>query len=158
MMILIIGYGNTLREDDGAGIQLAHQLEQLCRDLALPARLITAHQLLPEHALDIAASDITTVFFADTRAVPSIQAAPTVEITPLTPQPDSPGLGHHLTPITLLLYAGQLYGHCPPAWLITVPGLNFGHGESLSPLTQQALATAADRVKPYLTGPISAQM
>jgi hydrogenase maturation protease len=147
-MILIIGYGNTLREDDGAGIRLAHKLEQVCQAQCLPTRLITSHQLLPEYALDIAEPAVTAVIFVDTRAVPPAQTGPTVEIVPLvTPQPDSPGLGHHLTPGTLLLYADQLYSQRPPAWLMTIPGVSFGHGETLSPQTQHALASADEIIK-----------
>ena len=48
---LIIGYGNDLRSDDGAGIRAATMIA--ARDLA--ARVIACQQLTPELADDIAA-------------------------------------------------------------------------------------------------------
>lgn len=48
---LVIGYGNTLRRDDGVGRYLA---DRLARDpRAAGVRVLAAHQLLPEHALDL---------------------------------------------------------------------------------------------------------
>ncbi len=52
----------------------------------------------------------------------------------------SPVLGHHLIPSALLLYARRLYGVCPPAWLVTVPGYDFDLGEGFSAKTAAYLA------------------
>ena len=54
-MILIIAYGNPLREDDGAGLVLAEKLETLLRRLAIETRRVEMQQLLPELAAEIAA-------------------------------------------------------------------------------------------------------
>ncbi len=54
--VLVIGYGNSLRRDDGAGLILAAGLVDAWRTHDLPASLITAHQLSPELADDIARS------------------------------------------------------------------------------------------------------
>ena len=141
-MILIIGYGNSLRQDDGAGLLLANTLAHACRTRNLPAKCITTHQLMPELAPTIAAQEISAVVFVDTRIVLPSETEPAVQIRTLTANTSSPSVGHHLTPETLLLYAQLLYSRQPAAWLVTVPGTAFDHGESLSELTKTALKTA----------------
>ncbi len=150
-MILIIGYGNSLRQDDGGGLELAQQIEQTGRELGLPVERICLQQLVPELAVDIARPDVEAVIFADTRIVTPDDAAPELEIAPLANRSSSPGVGHHLLPEVLLIYAYRLYGQQPPAWLITVPGIDFDHGESLSQITQNALTGAKDKIKNLLT-------
>ena len=142
-MILIIGYGNSLRQDDGAGLLLANTLAHACRTRNLPAKCITTHQLMPELAPTIAAQEISAVVFVDTRVVLPSENAPGVQIRTLTADTSSPSLGHHLTPETLLLYAQLLYSRKPAAWLVTVPGIAFSHGETLSELSKIALNTAS---------------
>ena len=48
-----------------------------------------------------------------------------------------------VSPALLLRMAAQLFGHAPAAWLVTVPGWDFDHGEALSPSTRAQLARAA---------------
>ena len=141
-MILIIGYGNSLRQDDGAGLILANTLAQACRTRDLSARCITTHQLTPELAPTIAAKEISAVVFVDTRVVLPSEIEPTVQMRSLTATGSSSRLGHHFTPETLLLYVQLLFDKQPAAWLLTVPGTAFNHGESLSKLTKTALNTA----------------
>ena len=136
-MLLIIACGNSLRSDDGAGLIFAERLEYACRALDVVVERISVHQLLPELAADIAAEVVQAVVFVDTRlAAPGDLPA----LQPLSLKAASPSVGHHLTPAVLLLYAQALYHHCPPAWQITIPGVNFDHGESLSETAQNALA------------------
>ncbi len=150
-MILIIGYGNSLRQDDGAGLILAQQLEQLCHTLNRPAERISVQQLVPELALDIAAAGVQAVIFADTHAAAGPNPAPQIQITPLSAANVSPSVGHHLSPEVLLLYADRLFGKQLPAWLVTVPGIAFDHGEAISRFTQTALANAHDPILNLLT-------
>ena len=57
---LVIGYGNTLRGDDGIGPAVAEAVAAL----GLPGvRVIVAHQLTPELAADLA--DAQLVVFVD---------------------------------------------------------------------------------------------
>ena len=142
-MLLLIAYGNPLRQDDGAGWLLADRLEQACGARGIEVRRLSVQQLLPELAVDIAADDIDAVIFSDARPAEHDRAA--VAVRALAPGLGSPALGHHLTPEIALAYAGQLFGHCPPAWLLTVPGVEFSHGEQISPVALAALA-GADQV------------
>jgi len=153
-MILIIGYGNSLRQDDGAGLILAQQLEQLCHTLNRPVERISVQQLVPELALDIAAAEVQAVIFADTHAVTGPTPEPQIQITPLSAANVSPSVGHHLSPEVLLLYADRLFGKQLSAWLVTVPGIAFDHGETISRFTQTALASAHDPILNLLTAQI----
>lgn len=141
-MILLIGYGNDLRQDDGAGLILAERLEQAWRNQGVAVKLLPVHQLTPELAAEIAEPGISTVVFVDARVIAAGEVGPQVQMQSLNREPLSPSLGHHLDPATLLLYADRLYGRRPSAWLITVPAVDFGYTENLSQITQQALATA----------------
>ena len=130
-VLLLIAYGNSLRRDDGAGLALAEQLAALWQQAGIAVRHLATQQLTPEIALEISAPDVTHVVFVDTRS----SNINTVKLQPLVP--DEPGrrLGHHLTPESLLFYAGRLYNRCPPAWLLTIPGTDFGFGEEFSEKT-----------------------
>ncbi|MGA2227547.1 MAG: hydrogenase [Syntrophobacteraceae bacterium] len=145
-MVLIIAYGNSLRRDDGAGFVLGDVVERMLSEAGLEFERIDSHQLEPEFALDISREKITSVLFIDARALPE------------TPDDDlrvqfrrvvsaknaSPGMGHHLNPTTLLAYSGYLFKKEPPAWLITVPGIDYDHGEGLSETAREAIDSAPD--------------
>jgi hydrogenase maturation protease len=155
--LLIIGYGNSLRRDDGAGLLLAQALAAQGQAAGHTVDLITAHQLMPELALDIAESQATVVLFVDTFVATHADtlpnptrgaASPTPDLTLVQNEEANATLGHHLTPATLLLYAAQLFAVHPRAWLLQTPGYDFDHGDSLSAAAQTALdstlAVAAD--------------
>jgi hydrogenase maturation protease len=139
MSTLVIGYGNTLRQDDGAGVALAERLVAHWQGQQIPATLVTVPQLVPELAAEIAAAGVTRVVFVDA-AVGAPQAG--VQIRLLGHNELSPSLGHHLDPAVLMAYTRLLYGRTVPAWLVTVPGVAFEYGEGLSAHVQAALATA----------------
>ena len=152
-MILIIGYGNSLRQDDGAGLKLAELLALACQQSQLQARQLRVQQLTTELVLDIARPDVQAVIFADTRAIASATDA-CVQIKPLPinrkPSGNKGVVGHHLSPETLLLYASMLYDRQPPSWLATVPGSNFGHGETMSDITGLALESSYGPIRKWL--------
>ncbi len=148
--VLIIGYGNSLRRDDGAGLLLAEALFARRHAAGLPVDLITAHQLAPEMAVDIAESRAGVVLFVDTVVTPpsppdegeTERGFRTAQLVPIDPLAASATLGHHLNPATLLLYAAQLYAAHPAAWLLQTPGYDLNHGEGLSALAQAAVDDA----------------
>ena len=140
-MLLIIAWGNSLRRDDGAGLRLGEMLEEFRRKQNRPATCIAVHQLTPELALEIARDDVSAVLFADARDAAAEAGGPPPEILvrPLMEEPRGPVLGHHLDPAAVMACARILYHKAPPAWIATVPGVDFGHGEGLSALAEAAL-------------------
>jgi Ni,Fe-hydrogenase maturation factor len=107
---------------------------------------IDSHQLEPELALDISNEKISAVLFIDTRAVPDTTGADDlrVHIRRVVPAENARSLGHHLSASTILAYARYLFRKEPPAWLITVPGTDFDHGEGLSGTALKAIHSAPE--------------
>ena len=140
-MILIIAYGNSLRRDDGAGLILGEMLEEAIRARGQEVTRLALHQLTPDVALAVAADDITAVIFVDTRVAVPDEGQLILRFCPLTSDQSTPSLGHQVGAATIMTYARLLYEKTPPAWLLTVPGVDFDHGEGLSAFTQEVLKT-----------------
>jgi hydrogenase maturation protease len=124
--MLVIGYGNILRGDDGVGYQVAAavaawQIPQV--------RSLAVHQLLPELAATIAAVD--TVVFVDA-AVTHDATASDITVEPLVAGGDATFRTHIITPQLLLSLAQRLYGATPDAYLLTIPAIAFALGTDLS--------------------------
>lgn len=131
-MLLLIGYGNPLRRDDGVGPLVAERVAAARSDVSL----ISVHQLLPEHAEPI--SRARRVVFVDATAV---SASGTISTLPLAPDPAADlGRLHDFSPQSLLTYAALLYDGEPSAALVTVGGYDFGGGEGLSAALAERLA------------------
>jgi hydrogenase maturation protease len=138
-MILIIAYGNSLRRDDGAGLLLAERLEQAWLARQVYVERLAVQQLTPELTLEVAREEVSAVVFVDTKAVPPGETEFEVQLCPVSASQCGAVLGHHLDPTVLLTYTYLLYDKQLPAWLVTVPGVDFRHGEGLSQGAQQAL-------------------
>lgn len=146
-MILLIAYGNSLRRDDGAGFVLAEMLEEVLLEARIEVRRIECHQLMPELSIDVAAEEVSVVVFLDTRVFgPSdTSQIEAVRVTP--PETAFPAMGHNMDAAVILAYAGALTSRpLPPAWLVTVPGMDFDHGEGFSDTTKKVLRNARGRL------------
>jgi hydrogenase maturation protease len=135
--VLVIGYGNTLRGDDAAGVHAAgliakHHPEIIC---------VCVHQLVPELAEQIAECDI--VFFIDAQQnITEINAqliVPSVEA-------DQPRT-HFISPESLLALSQQLYQHLPAkTYVVGIPASQFEFSEILSAQTDQAMHECVELV------------
>ena len=156
---LIIGVGNTLRRDDGAGISLAEAVASAMRARGKVVEIKLLQQLLPEIAEEIGELRAQTVMIADCSAVAADGQQGSVErLLPM----DEGGQGclrsegtkigsHGLGAAALIELARRLYGFGGEAWLATVVGVDFGHGEGLSSATAQAV----DHLTPVIADVIS---
>lgn len=136
--ILIIGYGNTLRGDDGVGPRVAEAIEKL----QLPnVRTLICQQLSPEHAAPI--SRAQTVIFVDA----AVDAPRKVQLRPLEPGSTSQLMAHAADPRTMLALARDVFGHAPRAWWLTIPAVKLEFGERFSPEAQRGCAEAVDRIR-----------
>jgi hydrogenase maturation protease len=141
MTVLIVGYGNPLRGDDGLGPAIARAAAEMLGD-RVAARVVECHQLTPELAEDLAA--VSRAIFADA----SVDAAPG-EVSAVRVTPDASAAGsfsHHVTPATLLTCARILYGRAPEAWLVSAGVASCESGEGLTPAAAAAVPLAARRV------------
>lgn len=135
---LVIGYGNTLRSDDGVGAKVAAAVAEL----ALPGVVaLVLHQLAPELAESI--SEARAVVFVDA----AVDASSKVQIRQLAPAEGAQLMAHAADPRSLLAFAQQLFGRCPPAWWLTIPVENLAFGEELSPLARRGYETALEKIQ-----------
>jgi hydrogenase maturation protease len=136
--LLIIGYGNTLRRDDGVGPKAAEAIAALdlpnVRSLACPL-------LTPELAESV--SQARTVIFVDA----AVDAPREVQLRLLAPAESSQIMAHAASPATLLALARDVFGHAPEARWLTIPVEDLGIGEELSPLAQRGFEDAVEAVK-----------
>ncbi len=136
--ILVIGYGNTLRRDDGVGVRAAEAVAAL----NLPTvQVLTRHQLVPELAEPI--SRARAVIFVDAAA----NGVPELELQEVAPQTGNPILAHAADPTALLALAGNIFGHCPPAWTLAIPVTDFGFGDGLSARAEAAARAAVREIR-----------
>jgi hydrogenase maturation protease len=131
--ILVLGYGNPGRQDDGLGPAAAAQIESV----GWPN--LTAfdnYQLNIEDAMEVAAHDI--VWFVDAAktgpspyAVRNVSPAATIEFT-----------SHLLRPEAILAIASQYYGASPQAFVLAIRGYEFEFIEALTPGAGENLRAA----------------
>ena len=136
--MLVIAWGNPLREDDTVAWHVLEGLRTLRPRPGLPAlHLRHAHQLTPEMAECV--SRAQGVVFVDARR----DGTPgEVRCEEIEPSAGRNPLAHSLSPQALLLYAEQLCGRAPRAVVLTIAGERFGTGEALSPAVRRAVPRA----------------
>jgi hydrogenase maturation protease len=141
--VLVIGYGNPSRRDDGVGMAVVNGLR---RRLGQPPLIegedgydglggavdtLFLQQLMPELAETLAEYDRVWFVDAHVGVIPD-----PVRRVPLHRSYDPASVSHHLKPEALLALAGQLYGHAPEGELFSIRGFDFNFGEGLSPETE----------------------
>jgi hydrogenase maturation protease len=148
--VLVLGYGNPGRQDDGLGPAVAAGIE--C--LGWPNVTVSDnYQLNIEDAIDVGEHDV--VWFVDATktgsapyAVYEVSPVATIEFT-----------SHLVRPETVLAIARQCYGKSPQAFLLAVRGYDFAFVEELTPAATDnlccALAMLTDRIK-TLQAPVAA--
>jgi hydrogenase maturation protease len=138
--VLVIGYGNALRTDDGLG---RHAAERLAHDPRLVgATVMSRHQLTPELALDVSRAQLAVLVDAR-HDVP----AGVLSVRAVTRTADArPSWSHHLDPASLLALADELYGHVPVMFTVGLGIASLEAGDDLSPAVRAALPTVIDAV------------
>jgi hydrogenase maturation protease len=144
--VLVVGYGNPLRGDDGIGW---HAASLLATDPRLAgARVLTHHQLVPELAADVSRASLVVLVDASTEGEPG-----SLSIRRIGPHPATPATwSHHLDPETLAGLAETLYGAVPPIVLVSVGAGSLAEGDGLSSPLQQVLPEVVEVVAGVVTG------
>ncbi len=136
---LVIGYGNSLRRDDGVGPAVVRRLQLGAGDTA-----ITAFQLLPEHIEAVAQAGLVVLVDAGVDLEPGEVRCRRLEAPVASQQILDP---HDFSPSALILAARDLYGRCPVVWSVTVGAADLGFGEGLSPVVGAAVDRASAAVE-----------
>lgn len=139
-MILIIGYGNPLRGDDGVGCVLARLLKNRLRRDDLHVQ--TLHQLTPELIAWIAGASY--VIFIDANAETHTG---TIAYEPVYPQTKEGAFTHNTNPSGLFAAARDWYGAVPHGLLISIGGRSFDYSDKLSPELTAMLPRLLDEIE-----------
>jgi Ni,Fe-hydrogenase maturation factor len=163
--ILILGYGNPDREDDGVAWhalqKLAHHFNQpittmdglefdrqrgyvsspALRRLTVRPDLAFALQLTPEMAEVLAQYQHVCFIDAHTGAYPE-----EIRLVQLEPGYQSSPFTHHLTAESCLSLAKTLYGHAPGGLLVSIRGYSFGYEVELSEPTALLVEPAVNQI------------
>jgi hydrogenase maturation protease len=142
--VVIIGYGNTLRGDDGLGWIAAEFLAGVIQPCQ--AWVITCHQLTIDLAEALSKSTLAILIDACVGAEPGLITCDDIQ----PGRNDAPSLHHHMPPESLLACTEALYGRAPRTVLITVTGESFEFGSDLSPAVKAALPVVIKHVKSLL--------
>jgi hydrogenase maturation protease len=129
--ILIIGYGNPLRSDDGLGWRAAEELAE--SDASPDVEVVTCHQLTPELADDLHLFDAAIFIDAARSGYPG-----DLTCGPVISKPENIH-SHQLSPAGVLALAQQIYGAAPKAFAASLCGECFDHGTTLSATVDAAL-------------------
>ena len=140
---IVIGYGNSLRSDDGIGLEVA----RIVANWSLPhVRSLALPQLTPELAVDLAEVDLAIFVDACLSTETSM-----VELRSLKPTDSTNFKSHFSDPQGLLSLTQALFGNCPQAWWVLVPGVDFQLGDRLTPTGERNIELASIQIKTLLT-------
>lgn len=142
MRVLIIGYGNPGRLDDGLGPAFADAIGRL----GLPDVTVDSdYQLMIEDAAEVAKCDV--VIFADA----SVSAAEPFTFERIAPLAAAGFTTHHLEPAALMAIAADLFGAKTIGHLLAIRGYEFDDfGEGLSERARANLAAAVEALAPMI--------
>jgi hydrogenase maturation protease len=143
--ILLIGYGNPGRLDDGLGPALAEAVDRL----GLPGLTVDSdYQLTVEDAAVIAEHDM--VIFADA----SINGQEPFFFDEITPRPALSFSSHSVEPDAVLAMASDLFGAHTKGYALGIRGYHFDEfGEELSEKALENLAKAIEFIASFLKKP-----
>ena len=142
--ILVLGYGNPGRRDDGLGPAAAEAIEAFALD---GVRTSANYQLMIEDACDASESDLVIFIDAATSGPEPYTIAPVHPATNV-----SCFASHVVAPELVLGLSGRVYGRVPCASLVGIRGYDFAFDEGLTPGARLNLASALAHIRDYMIG------
>jgi len=140
--ILILGYGNPGRQDDGIGPAMATAIEKW----VLPGVTVEVdYQLNIEHAAELAQHDIVLFVDADRDAPAPYVLKKIVSTEAESGKPDVREIAftsHSVSPKSVLAICDEHLGAAPEAWILGIRGYAYEFGEELTPQAQKNLEQA----------------
>jgi hydrogenase maturation protease len=140
--VLVLGYGNTLRGDDGAGPKLVGEVEALG---LVGVRTLACDLLTPELAEPV--SRAATVVFVDA----AVDTPRKVRLRPLRAARSSQVMAHACDPGTILALARDVFGAEPRALWLTIPARSLDLSDQLSPSARRGCSVALERLRKLLS-------
>lgn len=147
--ILVYGYGNPGRRDDGLGIALVSMVEELgLRGVVCDSN----YQLNVEDALGISSMD--AVIFADA----SLEACPPFAYTEIEPSGEITFTTHAMSPHSVLALCQELYQRRPRCFLLAIRGYAWEMGMEMTREAAENLEKAFNFVREILKNSSVADM
>lgn len=148
MKILIYGYGNPGRQDDGLGIFFAEELEtwsinEGLKDITFDSN----YQLNAEDALLVKDNDI--IIFADAAA----KQEEAYKFRQIEPGERISFSTHAMSPESLLAFCKEIYSKTPPTFIMTIKAKAWEINGELTPEAKEYLNIALEFIKPLLKSP-----
>ena len=149
---LVIGYGNSLRRDDGVGCRVSQLVA--ADPAAAGADVIAAHQLTPELAYDLHRASRVVLVDAMVGARVAPGRCVVTRLPAADPVAQAAGWGstHHCTPELLAALARELYGSVAPVTVVGVAVDSFEPGETLTAAVASQLPRLTALVVALATG------
>lgn len=146
--ILIVAYGNPLRCDDGVAWRAADAVEGKFPESEV--EIVQLHQLAPEVADAVRHREL--VLFIDAACPDDVENnrpgdIRVREVSGAESSEHPSHFSHAFSPAKVLAFARELYGATPKAFVVTVAGVDFSHGESLSAPVAAALPELVLRIQ-----------
>ena len=146
--ILIYGYGNPGRQDDGLGNAMVEKLEKWVTEKQLSGiHFDSNYQLNIEDAAEIAKRDL--VIFVDA----STEDIDDYVLTQVDAATDVAFTSHAASPGYIVGLCRDIYHQIPPTWLLHIKGYEWEFKEGLSDKAKENLAGAFELMKEKLENP-----
>jgi len=143
--ILIYGYGNPGRQDDGLGVMLSEDIEKWSALNGLTSiQTDSNYQLNLEDAAGISGYDI--VIFADA----SGEDINDILVDELKPSAAVEFTMHAVSPAFILHLCTQVYGHAPEAYLMHIKGYEWEFMAEMTGNARKNLEIAINWIKNFL--------
>ncbi len=139
--VLIIGYGNVLRADDGLGPAVIDALES--EPAGEGVTTLSCQLLTPDLAEPVGRADLVVFIDASVDGEPG-------EVRCTRIEPDrarTSSFTHHFDPAGLVALAEALYGRAPEAYVISVCGQSFEYEEGLTAAVAARVPEVAAKVR-----------
>jgi hydrogenase maturation protease len=135
--VLVLGYGNPGRKDDGLGPAAAEEIEKLGLNGVWTEE---NYQLNIEDAADAAENDL--VIFVD-----AAEAGPEpFELRKIEPVAEATFTTHLIKPESVLAICRDTFGRTPEAWLVGIRGYEFEFEEGLTDKAKENLTETVEHL------------
>ena len=146
--ILIYGYGNPGRQDDGLGNAFVEGMEAWAKEKGIEGISFDSnYQLNIEDAAEVSDKDL--VIFADA----STEPIESFILTPVTASTKVAFTTHAASPGYIVDLCKQLYQRVPATYLMHIKGYNWAFREGLSEKALKNLAGALEHLQALLLKP-----
>ena len=142
--ILVVGYGNTLRGDDGLGPLIVEGLQ----DVAAVCGVDTQTIVLPQLDVTLASemTDTSLVIFVDAREDADEESVKVTRVFPTATPLNFRHTSHSLGIPDLLRMALDWFGSRPACYAVMPKGYNFSLSENISPNAQATARQARSKI------------